>query len=157
MNIRIAKKEDLKTVIELTHALAIYEKEGEIFSADEDFFLNNILCENPKAECYLIENDAGEVVGMGEIFVSLSTYTSSYKLNLQDFYICEPSRGKGYGRAFMQFLALEAQKRGCTRICWGVYKWNKVARALYDKVGTEHDDTAVYSMDVSQIKAILSN
>jgi len=87
MNIRKAKKSDLNTVMDLTKKLAVFEREAKSFNVSKDFFLKNILCENPKAECYLIENEEGQVVGMGELFVTLSTYTGSYKLNLQDFYI----------------------------------------------------------------------
>jgi len=135
MNIRKATVDDLKIVIELTRELAIYEKEGDIFQADEKFFLNNVLGENAQVECYLIEDEAGEVVGMGEVFQTLSTYISTYKLNLQDFYIRESSRGKKYGKNFLKFLSKLAKERGCTRLCWGVYDWNALARGLYDKVG----------------------
>jgi len=74
MNIRKAKKSDLNTVMDLTKKLAVFEREAKSFNVSKDFFLKNILCENPKAECYLIENEEGQVVGMGELFVTLSTY-----------------------------------------------------------------------------------
>lgn len=155
MNIRLATKDDLQIVMQLTKELATYEKEGDTFHADEKFFLDNILCNNSKAECYLIEDDKDGVVGMGEIFITLSTYTSTYKLNLQDFYIRESYRGKGYGKDFMRFLASEAKKRGCTRICWTVYTWNDLARGLYNHVGQNHDDVTSYSMGPEHIEAML--
>lgn len=155
MNIRRAVASDVETVMDLTKRLAVYEREGAIFNVNKEFFLENILCEEPKAECYLIENDKGDVVGMGELFVTLSTYTASYKLNLQDFYILPEFRGQGFGKAFMKFLAEEARKRNCVRVFWGVYDWNELARGLYEKVGKPHHDTVIYSMGPDEIQEML--
>jgi len=155
MTIRLATKHDLQIVIQLTKELATYEKEGDIFQADEKFFLDNILCDEPKAECYLIENEAGDAVGIGEIFITLSTYTSTYKLNLQDFYVRPDYRGRGHGKEFMKFLAQQAKERNCSMVCWSVYAWNELARGLYDHVANAHEDVVPYSMGPDEIEALL--
>ena len=134
MKIRPATKNDLEVIIQFTKELAAYERHGDI-EVDKEFFLENFFGANPRLECFLIEDDGGQVIGMGEVFVTLSTHTSSYVLNLHDFYICEASRGKGYGKGFMRFLAQEAKRRECSRVAWGVCDWNKQAINLYDKVG----------------------
>lgn len=152
MKIRRATKDDVKIVFQMTKELAAYEKDSEHFKADENFFLQNVLGKNSKLECYLIEDDQAGVVGMGEIYVMPSTYDGAWKMNLQDFYIREAYRGKGYGKAFLKFLAQEALARGCIKIGWTVYSWNALARTLYDKVGKHHEDVGVYGMDIQHIE-----
>lgn len=155
MNIRRATKSDVDIVFEMTKQLAIYEKEIDNFTANKQFFLEHVLCDKPKHECYLIENDQNNIVGMGSVCLMLGTYTASFKLNLLDFYVQEEHRGKGYGIGFFKFLAQEAKTRNCSVIFWGVYDWNELARKLYEKVGKPHNDTLLYSMDLEKIEALL--
>ena len=52
-------------------------------------------------------------------------------------FILPEYRGKGYGKALIQYLAREAAKNGCGRFEWVVLEWNKPAIGFYKKIGAQ--------------------
>ncbi len=55
---------------------------------------------------------------------------------LQDLY-AEPSmRGRGVGRALIEAVYAEADRRGCPSVYWTTQDFNAEARKLYDRIGT---------------------
>ena len=130
MNIRPASKNDVAAIYELTRELAAYENAIDHFKATPEYFLNAFFGEHASTECYLIE-DQHNIVGMGQVFITLGTYRGGYNLNLQDFVIRKEYRSQGYGKKFMQFIAKLAKDRDCTNIKWSVVAWNESAISFY--------------------------
>jgi GNAT superfamily N-acetyltransferase len=54
----------------------------------------------------------------------------------------EASRGRGLGRAAMQFAEDEARSRGIAKVALNVFGGNAVARQLYNSLG--YEETAVH-------------
>jgi GNAT superfamily N-acetyltransferase len=55
----------------------------------------------------------------------------------------EPYRGRGYGRAAMEFAEDEARRLGVDRIALNVFGRNEVARGLYRSLGYEENAVAM--------------
>jgi len=54
---------------------------------------------------------------------------------LQDLYVDPAARGTGAGRALMEAVYAEADRRGCPSVYWTTQHFNHAARALYDRIG----------------------
>ena len=64
-------------------------------------------------------------------------------LVVYDVDVDEPYRGRGYGRAAMDFTEEEARRRGLARIALHVGARNDVARNLYRSLGFEENEVAM--------------
>ena len=54
---------------------------------------------------------------------------------LEDLYVQEQYRGKGFGKAMLVYLARLAVARKCGRLEWWVLDWNEPAIQFYKKLG----------------------
>ena len=71
----------------------------EIFSSDID----NCVNENPYLDGYVIEN-SGEILGYAMVAKSFSTEFGKPCIWLEDIYVKDGLRGKGLGKALMNYL-----------------------------------------------------
>ncbi|MEM1383287.1 MAG: GNAT family N-acetyltransferase [Pseudomonadota bacterium] len=53
---------------------------------------------------------------------------------LQDLFVAPESRGTGAGRALIEAVYTEADRRGCPSVYWLTQDFNATARQLYDRV-----------------------
>lgn len=53
---------------------------------------------------------------------------------LQDLFVDEGSRGRGVGRALIEYVARQARLKQSPRLYWLTQSSNETARVLYDKV-----------------------
>jgi GNAT superfamily N-acetyltransferase len=54
---------------------------------------------------------------------------------LQDLYADPEVRGRGVGRALIEAVYAEADRRGCPQVYWLTQDFNAEARRLYDRIG----------------------
>jgi GNAT superfamily N-acetyltransferase len=79
---------------------------------------------------------------IGGILVGFSHYLyhsscwSSDVCYLQDLFVDEGSRGRGIGRALIEYVAQQAKLKGSPRLYWLTQNSNEAARVLYDKVAS---------------------
>ncbi|MHB8094566.1 MAG: GNAT family N-acetyltransferase, partial [Candidatus Aminicenantales bacterium] len=66
--------------------------------------------DHPYYEAYL-GRIGGKAVGYTIFFLSYSSFLGKPTLYLEDVFVLEEHRGKGYGRLFFDFLFREAKKR----------------------------------------------
>jgi GNAT superfamily N-acetyltransferase len=55
---------------------------------------------------------------------------------LQDLYVAPEARGAGAGRALIEAVYAEADRRGCPSVYWLTQDFNATARRLYDRIGS---------------------
>jgi GNAT superfamily N-acetyltransferase len=78
----------------------------------------------------------GEVpVGFALYFFSFSTFLARPGISLEDLFVLEEKRGKGYGKALLKYLASMAVEKECGRLEWAVLDWNKPSIDFYDSLG----------------------
>ncbi|MDE3133796.1 MAG: GNAT family N-acetyltransferase [Acidobacteriota bacterium] len=66
---------------------------------------------------------------------------------LQDLFTDPGARGRGVGRALIEYVATWAGERGCSQLYWRTHVSNTTARALYDRVA-EHRGFIVCQRDL---------
>lgn len=126
---RSATPGDIPQILAFIKLLADYEKLSDQVTATEAL-LREWFFEKKKAEVIFAE--AGqETVGFALFFHNFSTFLGRAGLYLEDLYIKEAHRGKGYGKAILQELARLAVARGCGRLEWQCLDWNKPSIDFY--------------------------
>jgi GNAT superfamily N-acetyltransferase len=150
--IRAAEPADAPVILELIQELAEYEKAPtEVIATVEDLEAT-LFCDNPAVFCHLIEevsgdggerggergggrSHAGQVVGVAIWFLNYSTWHGKHGIYLEDLFVREQYRGRGYGLAMLKFLAALCIERGYTRFQWWVLDWNTPAIEFYKSQG----------------------
>jgi GNAT superfamily N-acetyltransferase len=76
-----------------------------------------------------------ETVGFALFFHNYSTFLGKRGLYLEDLFIREEYRSRGYGRQLLAHLARLAIERNCGRFEWWVLDWNEPAIGFYRSIG----------------------
>jgi GNAT superfamily N-acetyltransferase len=76
---------------------------------------------------------------MALYFYNYSTWRARPGIYLEDLYVPEEFRGRGYGGRLLATLAKEVVQMGGGRLEWSVLKWNEDAIRFYEgeSVGAE--------------------
>ena len=151
--IRQATEADVPLILSLIKALAEYEKLGHEVVADEAI-LRDSLFNKRQAEVIIGEED-GAAVGFALYFHNFSTFIGKAGLYLEDLYVKERYRGKGYGKALFCKLAEIAVERGCKRLDWWCLDWNAKSIAFYKSMGAAAmDEWTVYRLTGGALEAL---
>ena len=76
-------------------------------------------------------------MGFAFWFLTYSTWRGQPTLFLEDLFVIPEARGKGVGKALMQFLARTALEKGCARFMWNVLDWNQPSIDFYESLGAK--------------------
>ena len=118
--------------ISLIRKLAEYEK---LPGPDEEAKVRlkrDGLSENPKYEAYLAILN-GTAIGYIIYFMTYSTFLALPTLFIEDLFLLEEYRRKGYGQQMFNFCVKEAKRRKSGRVEWAVLTWNEPAIKFYEK------------------------
>jgi GNAT superfamily N-acetyltransferase len=136
--IRSAGMQDVGTVHNFIRELAEYEKLSHEVSATPDLLTENIFVRN-YAEVIIGELDSLPI-GFALFFHNFSTFLAKPGIFLEDLYVREAYRGRGFGKKLLSHLAALAVERGCGRLEWSVLDWNKPAIDFYLSLGARPMD-----------------
>jgi len=134
-SIRSADEKDITLILDFIKKLAKYEKALEMVSCSEKILKENIF-QNRYAEV-LIADLNNEPIGFAIIFHNFSSYSGKAGIYIEDIYINDDFRGRGYGKKLFSFIANLAVKRNCDRVDLSVLNWNKEARKFYKLFGAK--------------------
>jgi GNAT superfamily N-acetyltransferase len=135
-SIRPAQPSDVGDIFDMIFELAVFEKLEHLVVATEEALHDGLFGAHPACEAIVgVEN--GEVVTFALFFHNFSTFLTRKGLYLEDLYVRQSQRGKGYGRQMLVALAQIAQERGCGRFEWSVLDWNENAINFYKGVGAD--------------------
>ena len=137
--IRKAEKEDVPLVLDFIKGLAEYEKLSHEVVATEAMLERYLFGEDKAAEV-LIGYFNGTPVGFALYFYSFSTFLARPGIYLEDLFVLEEHRGKGFGKALLSFLAKQAVDKGCGRLEWAVLDWNELSINFYKSLGARMMD-----------------
>ncbi len=139
MRIRPATVEDAAVIRELIYELAVYERAPDEVEATEADIVATIFAEQPAVFCDLIEIDEAEggpaIAGMAIWFLNYSTWQGKHGIYLEDLYVREQYRGRGYGKAMLEHLAARCVERDYGRFQWWVLDWNEPSIEFYRAMG----------------------
>jgi GNAT superfamily N-acetyltransferase len=122
--LRMAEEKDVSLVLDFIRRLAEYEKLAhEVVATEEDLKL------------YLFGQEGKIAVGFALFFHNFSTFLGKPGIYLEDLFVLEEHRGKGYGKALLSYLAKLATERDCGRLEWAVLDWNEPSIEFYKSLG----------------------
>ncbi|KAI8295720.1 N-acetyltransferase ats1 [Colletotrichum sp. SAR 10_99] len=157
--VRHARREDIPIILSLIKELAEYEKELDSVQATEESLGNTIAfapddqtaytagkpvteptSPSKPARCLILFNEAGEGVGMALYFYNYSTWRAKPGVYLEDLYVRQTERKKGYGKRLLVELAKEVVAMDGGRLEWVVLKWNEPSIKFYESIGAKAMD-----------------
>ncbi len=143
--IRQATTEDVHIILSFIKELAEYEKMSDQVVATEEL-LKEWIFEKKKAQV-LIAWEGGKAVGFALYFYNFSTFLGRAGIYLEDLFVKEECRGKGYGKALLKELARIASAQGCGRLEWSCLDWNQPSIDFYLSLdATPMDEWTVYRL-----------
>ena len=135
-SIRPAQPSDVAHIHSMIVELAVFEKLEHMVVATEELLHEGLFGAKPVCEAIIGEAD-GEVVTFALFFHNFSTFLTRKGLYLEDLYVRQAHRGKGYGGAMLKKLAQIAVERDCGRFEWCVLDWNEPAINVYKAMGAD--------------------
>ncbi|MGJ0119215.1 N-acetyltransferase family protein [Williamsia sp. MIQD14] len=137
--IRAARPGDEPGLLAAITALAEYEHEPDAVRNSVDALTAALFGDDPAVFAHVAERD-GDVVGVAIWFVTYSTWTGRHGVWLEDLFVYESERGRGYGVALLASLAAVCVDRGYARLEWTVLDWNAPSIAFYRSLGARPMD-----------------
>jgi GNAT superfamily N-acetyltransferase len=134
--IRPAQPADVSAILGMITELAEFEKLTHLMSATEPMLLDALFGPHPVAES-IVGIEEGMPVTFALFFHNFSTFLGRKGLYLEDLYVKQDHRRKGYGKAMLSELARIAVERGCGRFEWSVLDWNENAIRFYQGLGAD--------------------
>ena len=132
-HIRFATESDIPLIYGFILKMARYEKlENEVDTSEEA--LHRAIFLEKQAEVILCEAE-GKTVGFALFFHNFSTFKGQHGLYLEDIYVDQEYRGRGYGKAMFLRLVAIAMERRCRRMEWTALNWNRPTIAFYESMG----------------------
>lgn len=143
---RAATAADTALILRFIRALAEYEHMSDDVVADEAT-LAEWLFDKKKASVLFAVDADGKEVGFALYFYNFSTFLGRAGVYLEDLFVLESERGKGYGKALLLKLKELAEAEGCGRLEWSCLDWNQPSIAFYKALGAvSMDDWTTYRM-----------
>lgn len=139
LTIRTARKGDEDLVFTLMHELADYEKLLRSFKVTREVIARDYLGERPLLNCELAFEGA-RPVGVMTWYWTYTSFAAARGIYLEDLYVRPDTRGKGYGKSLLAYLAKEAVRAAASRIEWSVLTWNRPSIDFYESLGARQPD-----------------
>ena len=142
--IKAATASDAPVILSFIKKLAVYEKLADEVTATEDTLRETLFGERRYAEV-IIGYHRNEPVGFALFFHNYSTFLGRPGIYLEDLYVDEQHRGKGFGKALLAHLARLTKERNCGRLEWSVLDWNEPSINFYKSLGARPmDDWTIF-------------
>lgn len=135
-SIRPAEPADITHIHSMIVELAVFEKLEHMVVATEELLHEGLFGTKPSCEA-IVGEENGEVVAFALFFHNFSTFLTKKGLYLEDLYVRQSHRGKGYGTQLLARLAQLAMERQCGRFEWSVLDWNEPAINFYQAMGAQ--------------------
>jgi GNAT superfamily N-acetyltransferase len=154
--IRPATEADAPVILSFVQQLAGYEKLSHEVVATEASIRETLFGMRRVAEVaigYLNEKPVGFVL----FFHNYSTFLGQPGLYIEDLFVDESYRRRGFGRALLLYVARLAHERQCGRLEWSVLDWNEPAIEFYKKLGAlPMSDWTVYRVTGDSLRRLAS-
>lgn len=136
LEIRRGRKGDEGHMLLLLRELAEYEKLVPIFAMNEVTIARDFFSSTPACCCDLAFED-GLPIGLVTWYWTFSSFRSVRGIYLEDLYVRDSVRGRGYGKALLAHLAKTACAEGGAYVKWAVLDWNRPSIEFYERLGAK--------------------
>ena len=152
--IKPASVRQIPLVLNLIKELAVYEKLIDMVETTEEDLKETLFGKNKSAEV-VIGYHEDKPVGYALYFFNYSSFVGRPGLYIEDIYVRQEHRGKGFGKAFLVYLARIAQEKKCGRMEWAVLDWNEPSIEFYKKLGaTAMDEWTVFRLSRDDVEKL---
>ncbi|WP_348774521.1 GNAT family N-acetyltransferase [Ruegeria atlantica] len=136
LNIRALLPEDRAEWAEMWRDyLAFYEATAPDQTYDSTFA--RLLGNDPNDfSCFVAEAN-GQLVGLTHYLFHRHAWKEESVCYLQDLFARPEARGTGVGRALIQAVYDEADRKSAPSVYWLTQEFNHTARKLYDRIGKQ--------------------
>ncbi|MBU0687958.1 MAG: GNAT family N-acetyltransferase [Gammaproteobacteria bacterium] len=136
ISIDFAKPEDLPQLADLLSELFSLESD---FTPDRDKQLRGLrlILDEPALGRLFVLRIAGQVAGMANALITVSTAEGGKVLLLEDVIVSQAHRGGGHGRKLVEHVLDWAREQGMTRATLLADRDNHPAQAFYRTLGFE--------------------
>lgn len=134
--LRAARPGDEAGILACIQALADYEREPHAVENSVDALTATLFGPRPQAFAHVVAREDA-IVGIAVWFVTYSTWTGTHGIWLEDLFVDDAQRGRGYGKALIASLAALCIERGYRRLEWTVLDWNEPSIAFYRAIGAD--------------------
>ena len=132
--VRAATKADVPVILSFIKKLADYERLSHEVVATEKLLIETLFGRRRTAEVAL-GYFKREPVGFVLFFHNFSTFLGRPGIYIEDLFVDEAFRRRGFGGALLRHVAKLAKQRNCGRLEWSVLDWNEPAINFYRKLG----------------------
>lgn len=108
----------------------------ELSTEQSELTWQRILNPEFNMKCALAIDD-GAIVGFTTYNLQNSTWSENGHCYLEDLFVDSTVRGKGVGRALIEYVKSYAIENKCSRLYWNTDEDNATARKLYDSYTLE--------------------
>lgn len=133
-----AEDKDCEAILELIYGIAKYEKMTDQVTATVESLHDSLFVKKRAKVVLAYENS--KLIGYMLYFFNYSTFTGGANIYLEDLFIYEEYRHKGYGKEMLRVLAQIALDNDAKRIDWVCLDWNKPSLDFYKSIGAEKLD-----------------
>lgn len=150
--IRPARPQDAGLILTLLSELAAFEKLTITLTEEEIAF--DFFGLSPRIACEIaFEGDTA--VGLATYYWTYATFRAARRLYVEDLFIRPAFRGRGHGKALLQYLARKGLAAGAARLEWQVLDWNAPAIAFYRGIGAHpHEGWYTYWLEQDAMTAL---
>ena len=132
--IKPATKKDVPVILSFIKKLADYERLSHEVVATEELLQRTLFGQRRTAEVAIGYYDDAPV-GFVLFFHNFSTFIGRPGIYIEDLFVEEAYRRRGFGGALLAHVAKLAAARDCGRLEWSVLDWNEPAVNFYTKLG----------------------
>jgi GNAT superfamily N-acetyltransferase len=132
--IQPATKTDVPIILAFVKKLADYERLSHEVSATEQSLSETLFGRRRTAEV-AIGYFKRQPVCFTLFFHNYSTFLGRPGIYIEDLYVDEAFRRRGFGSALFRYVARLAVERHCGRLEWSVLDWNEPAIGFYQRMG----------------------
>lgn len=144
---------DVPLIFNLIKEIATYEEMIDEVVATEDSIRESIF-EKKESEVLIVEYE-DKAIGYVLYFFNYSTFIGRSGFYLEDIYIKEEFRGRGFGKEIFKIIAGIAAKKGCKRMEWSCLNWNEPSIKFYKSLGAvPMSEWTVYRLTEDKIKEV---
>ena len=154
ISFRIATREDAPIILNFIKGIAEYEKlSDEVITTNEDLIEALFNRKIGKVIFLLLDN---KEIGFALYFYNFSTFTGKIGIHLEDFFIYEEYRNRGYGKLLFKEVVKVAKEENCYRLEWACLKWNVPSLGFYHSLNAkELDEWTYFRLTIDQYDDVL--
>lgn len=135
LQIRKATRQDCKQVMDMRIELAAFSNMTNPIETTVEMLEKDGFDTNPPCFQCLVAEQSDVLIGYALFFHTYSTSKGGRLLFLEDLYIKQKYRSKGYGRKLFEAVATEARRQNIKNMEWCVLNWNDRAIDFYKNLG----------------------